>query len=132
MSIGSASITKYVRLCLFALFVLAQTVPPGMAFAAGDDGFQIVICTADGEKSVSWEELTGEPSPFEEPHQDDAGGGPCHACVKSCRGGMGEGPQTSVEALFSQKPRTAIPATLERTTAYYLTGPPLPSRSPPA
>ena len=79
------------RCLIVALFALAQAIPSGFALAADGGGVDLVMCTADGLKTVSWEEVTGEPSPFETPadHEDRD----CPACHTTCRVGAAVEPR---------------------------------------
>ena len=68
------------------LFAIAQLLPAGVSFAEDGGGFMIVMCTPDRVKTVSWEEATGEPSPFEAPEDDRRGAVACHAVMSDPRG----------------------------------------------
>ncbi|GEM_PF-3209085 len=131
MNLQRRKLAGALRFLAVALFALAQALPSGLAFAANDDGLSIVICTGDGLQTVSWEELTGEPSPYQE-HNPESGEQPCHACYTSCRIGAavaGDDPQlfhpfaAHVAQLASLVVETVVVST---------TRPPMPSRSPPA
>ena len=120
-----------VRRLAFVLFALAQLMPPGLALASDGDGFTFVICTIDGPQTVSWEEMTGEPSPFGVPSEQDSNA-PCHACVTSCRAGAGVTPNldphiANARSIANAALPVAFAAPLIRATR-----PPMPSRAPPA
>lgn len=131
MSIGLRHIIAKFRLCLFVLFALGQVMPSGLALASDGGDFTFVICTMDGAKSVSWQEMTGEPSPFQSESPDQTEDD-CHACV------MGACPVAGINAPTSSI-NVATPAIrdfgytfLLAKSALYASGPPLPSRAPPA
>lgn len=72
---------------LAPLFALSQVLPAGAAFAGqGAGGFALVICTPKGVRTVSWEEATGAPSPFDAPHDEKRGASACHAVFSERRG----------------------------------------------
>lgn len=122
---------KFSRRCVFALFALAQLMPAGFAVASDDKGdFTFVICTAHGQQTVSWEDVTGEPSPFETP-DDPNRGQPCHACMTTCRIAAAE------EVRFDriEHPAPLYYPVADRVAAaapvLFVTRPPMPSRAPP-
>ncbi|WP_208978451.1 hypothetical protein [Pseudovibrio denitrificans] len=60
-------LTKAKATVLAALFVLMQLVaPPGMMVSGGEDGFEIVICTAQGMQTVLLDEHGNEIQQAEE------------------------------------------------------------------
>ncbi|MAW79010.1 MAG: hypothetical protein CMI63_02140 [Parvularcula sp.] len=73
---------------LAPLFALSQVLPAGAAFAGqGAGGFALVICTPEGVRTISWEEATGAPSPFDAPEEDRRrGAGACHGVTNDPRG----------------------------------------------
>lgn len=73
---------------LAPLFALSQVLPAGAAVAGqGADGFALVICTPEGVKTLSWEEATGAPSPFDAPDEDRRrSAGACHGLSNDPRG----------------------------------------------
>ncbi|WP_428409472.1 hypothetical protein [Hyphococcus sp.] len=71
---------------LVALFAVSQLLPAGTSFAQEGDGFALVMCTPDGVKTLSWEEATGEPSPFDAPHDEKRGAFACHGVLSDRRG----------------------------------------------
>lgn len=118
------------RLCLFVLFALGQLVPAGLAFASQGDDFTIVICTMDGAKSVSYAELTGEPTPFQSQHDDAEN--VCHVCViGACAFGAIQPPSASIKVAVLAHGDFGV-VYRRKVTALYAAGPPLPSRAPPA
>lgn len=88
------------RWLIVALFALAQAIPSGFALAANGGGVELVMCTPDGVKTFSWEEVTGEKSPFETPsdHEDRD----CPACHTTCRAG------TALEPRFDNLSHPAV------------------------
>ncbi len=124
---------KRLKVLLIGLFSLAQALPAGAAVAPGDDGeFLIVMCTPEGAKTVSWEEATGEPSPFAPRSHDDGNSqDPCHACATgACAGGKLKLADILLPNVFLMTPVTVIditPPVFDRIVA----GPPMPSRAPP-
>jgi len=57
----AVKLTKAKAPVLAALFVLMQLVaPPGMMVSGGEDGFEIVICTAQGMQTVLLDEHGNE------------------------------------------------------------------------
>jgi len=116
---------------LVALFSAAQLLPAGTTFAAESNGFALVMCTPEGQQTFSWEELTGEPSPFDAPSHDDGSSAPCHACVTgACHGTAFRVVETFLPNVTLLTP--AASQTVERPLFVRTdTGPPLPSRSPP-
>ena len=132
MSFHSLKWFARLRAVLVALFAASQLAPPGAAFAAGEDGeFLIVICTKDGAKTVSWEEATGEPSPFRTPEKDHSNG-PCHACAAgACSIGKTALSQTFLPNVSLMAPVIATRAVKASSCEKVVVGPPLPSRSPP-
>jgi len=117
------------RAFIVALFALAQLVPPGFALASDGDGVELVICTADGPKSVSWEEFTGEPSPFDQPSGHEKPD--CAACHTTCR--VGAAVQPGVEQFSYATPQYS-PADFPGAATepdVRKTLPPMPSRAPP-
>lgn len=119
------------RTIFVALFALGQLIPSGFALASdGDGGVDLVICTAAGPKTVSWEEFTGEKSPFEIPaeHEDRD----CPACHSTCRVGVGLSPD--LERLSHPWTRHCPAALPEAAGASVViaTRPPMPSRAPPS
>lgn len=118
---------------IVSLFAVSQLLPAGTSFAQEGEGFALVICTPEGVKTVSWEEATGEPSPFEAPSEDDhSGKSPCHACsTGGCSGGAAKAVRASYPNVPAAPPAPVgadvIPVFIRTNT-----GPPLPSRSPPA
>jgi hypothetical protein len=111
----------------FALFAIAQVAPPGVAFAADDQGdLTVVVCTAHGSQTVLLSELTGEPAPESE---DDSRS--CTACMTTCRVGVDVSP-TTIAAPLSPAPQAAAAHSESRlATILYVTRPPMPSRAPP-
>lgn len=58
-----------------ALFLLMQLVsPPGMMVSSGEDGFEIVICTAQGMKTVLLDEQGNE---IQQSEDDDESSNSC-------------------------------------------------------
>lgn len=119
-----------VRALIVALLVLVQTIPSGFALSSGNDGVELVICTADGLKLVSWEEFTGEPSPFQSPVEHEKPD--CAACHSTCR--VGTALQSDSEQLFHVVPRHCLNGFPIAAVApiVHATRPPMPSRAPPA
>lgn len=119
-----------VRALIVALLVLVQTIPSGFALSAGNSGVEFVICTADGLKSVSWEEFTGEPSPFNSPVEHKIPD--CAACHSTCR--VGTALQSDIDQLFHVVPRYCLSdfPIAAVTSIVHTTRPPMPSRAPPA
>ena len=119
-----------VRVLIIALLVLVQTIPSGFALSSGNEGFELVICTADGPKSVSWEEVTGEPSPFKSPVDHEKPD--CAACHSTCR--VGAALLSDIDRLFHVAPRFYLTSFPNASVApiVYATRPPMPSRAPPA
>ncbi|WP_411818853.1 DUF2946 family protein [Hyphococcus sp. DH-69] len=118
------------RAILVALLSLAQFVPTGFAVASGDEGVELVICTADGAKSVSWDSLTGEASPYDQPseHSDPD----CAACLTSCRIAAAD---ISALVHFSHtcpEYESVEVAFAAAAPAVHAARPPMPSRAPPA
>lgn len=116
---------------IVSLFAISQLLPAGTSFAQEGDGFALVMCTPDGVKTLSWEEATGEPSPFNAPSEDHSGKSPCHACASgSCSGGVAK-MATYLPNVTLMQPLQAnvadVPVFIRSST-----GPPLPSRAPPA
>ncbi|KZK92819.1 hypothetical protein PsAD5_03540 [Pseudovibrio sp. Ad5] len=57
----AVKLTKAKATVFAALFVLMQLVaPPGMMVSGGEDGFEIVICTAQGMRTVLLDEQGNE------------------------------------------------------------------------
>ncbi|MEZ5893966.1 MAG: hypothetical protein R3C58_12590 [Parvularculaceae bacterium] len=118
------------RVLLVALFAVSQLAPAGYAFAADDNGFSLVICTKDGAQSVSWEDFTGEPSPFPSDSHDD--GAPCHACVTgACHGGGLRAGDVFLPSVVLQTSAQGAGDYVEPVVAAF-SGPPSPSRAPPS
>ena len=120
------------RLILAVLFAVSQLLPAGSALAKGGEGLSLVICTSEGVKTVSWEEATGEASPFNAPAQDEhSGKSACHACAAgACSGGVARIlPTFAPYATLMQPAPSGVADELVfiRTNA----GPPPPSRAPP-
>ncbi|MEX6633978.1 hypothetical protein [Hyphococcus lacteus] len=131
MPIGLRHIIAKVRLCLFVLFALGQMMPSGLALASEDGDFTFVICTMDGAKSVSWQEMTGEPSPFQSENQDQSED-VCHACVMGACAVAGINAPTSSINVATPAIHDCGYTYLLAKSALYAAGPPLPSRAPPA
>ncbi|MEM8936416.1 MAG: hypothetical protein AAGC77_08425 [Pseudomonadota bacterium] len=119
------------RRILTAIAIFAQVVSFTSVHAQPQTDEQVVICTAMGAHSVSWSELTGEPSPF-----DDGGESSVHAYCTFClvfaqvapedyRSGI-ERPQPLFQHLNYPTPRESAAC------HQHAAGPPLPSRSPPS
>ncbi|MHA7871804.1 MAG: hypothetical protein ACX939_05580 [Hyphococcus sp.] len=123
-------IANVIKRAVVALFALAQIMPSGVAFAASDSGFEFVICTADGPKSVIWEDMIGEPSPFNDPDQHD-GAGLCHACVASCRAGAGIAPELEPHIENARSEGAGALAVAFARPIIPAVRPPMPSRAPP-
>ncbi|MEO1242183.1 MAG: hypothetical protein AAFX54_09750 [Pseudomonadota bacterium] len=118
------------KLFAFVLVALAQLIPSGFALTSGGDGISIVICTVDGEQSVSWEEYFGEAAPTQPP-SDKSEHNPCHACVTSCRIGAAVDAEKAGYSHPAQQYFESHYAELIEASVPYRTSPPMPSRSPP-
>ena len=79
-----AEISLFLKRAVILAVVLAQLVPANVSLAADSGDFQLVICTPEGQKTVSWSAVSDEPAPFEEPVEHDANAD-CEACVGCCR-----------------------------------------------
>lgn len=129
MEFSLRKMSAKLRICLFALIALVQTMPAGLALASEGDDFTIVICTSDGAKSVSYAELTGEPAPFPSEHND--AGNSCHVCViGGCASALAQAPTERVK-IAPVTPREFGSGQSSHVASLYATGPPLPSRAPP-
>jgi hypothetical protein len=119
------------RAIFVALFALGQLIPSGFALAAdGAGGVDLVICTADGPKTVSWEEFTGEKSPFETPAEHE--GRDCPACHTTCRAGLAVAPDLErLSHPWSGDYPAALPEAAGASVVF-ATRPPMPSRAPPS
>ncbi len=121
---------------LIALFALAQLFPAGFAFASDGDGVSIVICNPNGAKVLSWEALTGEPSPYAsigDPFGDDGHGDEeCRMCVVGGCAGVGlHSPAACLPGLNGPAADFTLPRQ-DIASSALATGPPMPSRAPPA
>lgn len=118
------------RFLAVASFAVAQMVPSGFALASDGAGFSVVICTEGGASSVSWEDLTGGPSPFAPP-KDHQGGGACHVCaVGGCAGGHARVAEVFLPNVVLQTPAPESEILSELVIAGHAGRPP-PSRGPP-
>ncbi len=78
---------KLLLRAMVSLFAVAQLMPAGASVAQEGDGFELVMCTPNGLKTLTWEEATGEPSPFDAPQDDDGHRAvACHAVTNDPRG----------------------------------------------
>ncbi|MCB2114524.1 MAG: hypothetical protein KDD85_13405 [Parvularculaceae bacterium] len=117
------------RAIFVALFALVQIVPQGFALAAGADGVEFVVCTANGSTTVSWEDLTGEPSPFDQPsgHKKPD----CAACHTTCRIGAAVPPCLQLYSFTAPLYSAAEFPDAAGAPMVRKTLPPMPSRAPP-
>lgn len=64
--------SRFLRLCLFVPFLLAQLIASGTMAEAGPDGFRMVLCTTDGVVEVVMAaDGTIQPADSEHPVQHD-------------------------------------------------------------
>ncbi|GJL92461.1 DUF2946 family protein [Hyphococcus sp.] len=117
---------------IVVLFSVSQLAPAGTSFAKEGDGFALVMCTPDGVKTLSWEEATGEPSPFGVPSNDNhSGKNPCHACAAgACSGGVAKALRAYLPNVVLMQPAPALAGEAPVFIRASI-GPPLPSRAPP-
>ena len=119
-----------IRLIALLLAAISLIVPSNASIASENGEFKFVFCTPNGAQEVTWEEITGEPSPFKSPAKQQTNVH-CGACVAGCKFALA-GPQQSAHLANTFVQSVLLEAAVALPPAQkYRPGPALPSRSPP-